>query len=212
MHLSSGIHPFVVRTQATSLKYRQSPNTLPVIPPKRNNFSCDKMSKKKFYSICASKMLSLWIKETTYWPTLGEVLPADQGNTLSLWTQHWWGHTWNTASSIGPCCSRGSCEDNRARLFLVVATRGNSHKLWLEISRWTSGKFLHPEGSAALEQCAGRWWDFNSCTFSTTAISTNFHDSKGTAQKSHGLCSHPHLTYCSCCFPLPWGSILFLLF
>lgn len=47
MHLSSGINPFVVRTQAISLKYQQSPNTPPIIPPRIYNSSCDKVRKKK---------------------------------------------------------------------------------------------------------------------------------------------------------------------
>lgn len=147
MHLLFGIYPFVVRTQATSLEYCQSPNTLPIIPPKTNNFFCDKVSKKKIiYSICASKILPLWVKETTYWATLAEVWSVDQGNTLSFLTHHWGGHTWNTAFSARRCCWRGSCEDNKARLFLLVATRGNSHKLWLEMFRLYFRKISSPWG------------------------------------------------------------------
>lgn len=103
--------------------------------------------------------------------------PAEQGNNLSLWTQHQKSciQCWSLMFKVQLWRPVGP--------FFVMTTQSNGHKLWLERFRLNLEEMcsMRPVQPWISVQKGGEilvLWHFP-----TTDIPTNFYDSKGTAQK-----------------------------
>lgn len=130
--------------------------------------------------------------------------PAEQGNSLSLWTQH-------LKSCIQPSALLLKVElwrpPGRPPAFFVMAIQSNSHKLWLEVFRLDLEEMcpmraVQPWGSVQKSGEVSILLHFLPQPFPPISMILK------AQHKSCRLCSHPHLTHC--CFPLSWGSTGFL--
>lgn len=216
MHFSSGIYPFMMRTQATSLRYQQSPSVLPIIPLKTNNWFCDKVRKKNTKTKNQPKIprafvptrYSHWELKKPHtgllWEKCGqqikEILYVSLDSTPEI-----------IHPVLGPAVQGGVMKTT-----WVLLCNGNSEQLSQAVAWDVQAKIrenfftmraVQPWSSVQEGGEISVLLHFPPQPFPLISMILK------AQHKSHGLCSHPHLTHWShCCFPLPWDTTVFILF